>query len=140
MSYAVLHMQKFKVSSLKGIQFHNQRERESKTNPDIDKSKTYLNYDLHNKTNIDYNEKVKEIIKESVITNRAIRKDAVLMCNFIMTSDKKFFDGLNDSERKRFFEKSYKFFKNRYGEEKIVSATVHLDEKTPHIHLSLVPS
>ena len=62
MSYAVCRMQKMKSHDLKGIQFHNQRERESKTNPDIDKDKSNENYDFINDENIDYNERVKEII------------------------------------------------------------------------------
>lgn len=139
MSFAVLHMQKFKASGVKGIQFHNQRERESRTNPDIDKTRTHLNYDLSNQNPINYNEKVKRIISENVVTDRAIRKDAVVMCNFILTSDKKFFNGLSDSEQTKFFQKSYEFFKNRYGENRIVASIVHLDESTPHMHLSLVP-
>lgn len=40
MSFAVVRMQKMKSHDLKGIQFHNQRERESKTNPDIDKTRS----------------------------------------------------------------------------------------------------
>lgn len=139
MSFAVVHMQKFKTNGVKGIQFHNQRERESKTNPDINKNLSHLNYDLHNHDLIDYNKTVKEIIDNNVVTTRAIRKDAIVMCNFIVTSDKKFFDGLSDQEQKKFFEKSYEFFKERYGEEKIIAAPVHLDETTPHMHLSLVP-
>ena len=139
MSFAVLHMQKFKTNDVTGMQIHNQRERESKTNFDIDKSKIDLNYDLHNESNITFSKKIKDIIKENVITDRAIRKDAVVMCNFIITSDKKFFDNLSDLERERFFETSYKFFEERYGKEKIISSIVHLDEKTPHMHLNLVP-
>ncbi len=138
-NYAVVHMQKFKSYDLKGIQFHNQRERESKTNPDINKEKSHLNYDLHNQENINYNKKVDEIIKKNVITNRKIRKDAVRMCNFIVTSDKSFFENLSQEEQDQFFKKSYEFFKDRYGEDKIVSAMIHLDEATPHMHLSLVP-
>lgn len=138
-SYAVVHMQKFKNHDLKGIQFHNQRERESKSNPDIDKDKIHLNYDLHNHEKIDYNKKVQEIIEKNVITNRKIRKDAVRMCNFIITSDKGFFKKLSQEEQDQFFKKSYEFFKERYGEGKIVSAMVHLDESTPHMHLALVP-
>lgn len=139
MSYAVVHMQKFKSHDLKGIQFHNQRERESKSNPDIDKSKSYLNYDLHNQESINYNKKVQEIIENKVITNRKIRKDAVRMCNFIITSDKSFFESLSPEEQDQFFKRSYDFFKKRYGEDKVVSAMVHLDEVTPHMHLALVP-
>lgn len=138
-SYAVVHMQKFKSHDLKGIQFHNQRERESKSNPDINKEKSHLNYDLHNQESINYNKKVDEIIKKNVITNRKIRKDAVRMCNFIVTSDKDFFENLSQKEQDQFFKKSYEFFKDRYGEDKIVSAMIHLDEATPHMHLSLVP-
>lgn len=138
-SYAVVHMQKFKNHDLKGIQFHNQRERESKSNPDINKEKSHLNYDLHNQESINYNKKVDEIIKNNVITNRKIRKDAVRMCNFIVTSDKGFFENLSKKEQDQFFKKSYEFFKDRYGEDKIVSAMVHLDEATPHMHLALVP-
>lgn len=56
MSFAVCRMQKMKSFDLKGIQFHNQRERESKTNPDIENDKSHLNYDFVNDENIDYNE------------------------------------------------------------------------------------
>uniref|UniRef100_UPI000AB0D16A plasmid recombination protein n=1 Tax=Sporosarcina koreensis TaxID=334735 RepID=UPI000AB0D16A len=52
MSYAVCRMQKMKSHDLKGIQFHNKRERESKTNPDIDKDKSNENYDFINDGNI----------------------------------------------------------------------------------------
>ena len=139
MSYAVVHMQKFKNCGVKGIQFHNQRERESKTNFDIDKSKSYLNYDLANDFNIDFNKKIQNIIKNNVQTTRAIRKDAVVMCNFIISSDKEFFDKMSVKEQNKFFKDSYEFFKDIYGENRIVASNVHLDEKTPHMHLSIVP-
>ncbi len=140
MSFAVVHVQKFKSSSVKGIQVHNQREKESKTNPDIDKEKSRLNYDLHNQQPVNYNQRVKEIISENVITHKAIRKDAVVMCNILVTSDHDFFKNMSAADTKKFFEKSYEFFKDRYGEQKIVAAPVHLDEKTPHMHVSVVPA
>src|SRR5699024_1149200 len=62
MSYAVCRMQKVKSARLKGMQFHNQRERESRTNEDIDRERTHENYDLQNDENINYNERVKDII------------------------------------------------------------------------------
>ena len=139
MSFSVVHMQKIKSAGIKGMQFHNQRERESRTNEDIDKEKSQLNYDLKNVKDIDFNKRVNEIIKDEVITTRAIRKDAVKMCNFLVTSDKSFFDGISNQEQKNFFKESYDFFKDRYGNNKIVAAVIHLDEKTPHMHLSLVP-
>ncbi|WP_444544439.1 plasmid recombination protein [Pullulanibacillus camelliae] len=56
MSYAVVRMQKMKAHDLKGIQFHNQRERESRTNLDIDKERSHENYDLVHDEKIDYNQ------------------------------------------------------------------------------------
>ncbi len=128
-----------KSHDLKGMQFHNQRERESKTNPDIDKERSHLNYDLVNPDKIDYNKRVKEIIESQKTGTRKTRKDAVLVNELLITSDRGFFDRLNPAEEKQFFEESYKLFADRYGEKNIAYAMVHMDEKTPHMHLGVVP-
>ena len=138
-SFAVVRMQKMKSPDLKGMQFHNQRERESRTNPDINPDRAHLNYDLINSTKIDYNKQVKEIIESQKVGERKIRKDAVLVNELLVTSDRKFFDGLDPAEQKRFFEESHKLFSERYGQQNIAYATVHNDEKTPHMHLGVVP-
>lgn len=139
MSFAVCRMQKMKSHDLKGIQFHNQRERESKTNPDIENDKSHLNYDFVNDENIDYNERVKEIIESQKTGTRKTRKDAVLVNELLVTSDRYFFERLDPTEQKRFFEESFKLFSERYGEQNIAYATVHNDEKTPHLHIGVVP-
>src|SRR5690625_813027 len=139
MSFAVVHMQKIKAPAMKGIQFHHQRERESKTNPDIDDERTHENYDLVHDENIDFNERVKEIIESQKVGTRKTRKDAVLVNELLITSDEKFFKDLDPIERDRFFEESYKLFSERYGKQNIPYARVHLDEKTPHLHLGVVP-
>ena len=139
MSYAVARMQKMKSHDLKGIQFHNQRERKSLTNEDINEERSHENYDLKNDENINYNERVKEIIESQKVGTRKTRKDAVLVNELLITSDKNFFDGLDQDEQKRFFEESYQLFAERYGEQNIAYATVHNDESTPHMHLGVVP-
>src|SRR5699024_7987500 len=121
MSYAVCRMQKVKSPGLKGMQFHNQRERESRTNEDIDRERTHENYDSQ-KTG-----------------TRKTRKDAVLVNELLVTSDRDFFERLDPGEQKRFFEESYKLFSERYGKQNIAYATVHNDEQTPHMHLGVVP-
>ena len=128
-----------KASDLRGMQYHNQRERPSKTNTDIDRSKTHLNYDLVNNGKIDYKKKIEERIKESVKSKRKIRKDAVLCNQWIITSDRGFFEGLSEEEERRFFREAYQWFCNRYGKENVVFATVHRDEGTPHMHLGVIP-
>ncbi|MBK5482821.1 plasmid recombination protein [Peribacillus sp. TH16] len=139
MSFAVIHMKKFKSADVKGMQIHNQREKESKTNMDIDKERSSLNYDLLNHAPIDYDERIQQEIDERYLGERAIRKDAVKLCSFVVTSDKAFFDGLDPQEEKRFFEESVKFLQDRYGEKNMVYAVVHKDEKTPHMHVGMVP-
>lgn len=139
MSFAICRMQKMKSHDLKGMQFHNQRERESRTNPDIDPERTKLNYDLVNAHHIDYNQQVKEIIESQKTGTRKTRKDAVLVNELVITSDRDFFDKLSPGEEKRFFEESFKLFSERYGEQNVAYAMIHVDEKTPHMHLGIVP-
>ncbi|TCP18033.1 plasmid recombination enzyme [Scopulibacillus darangshiensis] len=139
MSYAICRMEKMKGHALKGIQFHNQRERESRTNPHIDPMKSHENYDLVNSKKIDYNKRIKEIIERQKVGTRKTRKDAVLVNEFMITSDKDFFDRLEPKEQKRYFEEAHQWFAERYGEQNMAYATVHMDEKTPHMHLGVVP-
>jgi hypothetical protein len=139
MSFAILHMQKLKQPALKGIQIHNQREKESQTNPDIDTLRSNLNYDLVNSEPIDYNKKIDLMIEEGVTTGKAIRKDAVKVASFLVTSDTEFFNNLSEVEEKRYFETAYEFFCEEYGEKNIAYAMVHKDEKTPHMHVGFVP-
>lgn len=139
MSFVVARMVKIKSHDLKGIQFHNQREKESRTNPNIDPANRHLNYDLVNAEKIDYNKRVKEIIGSQKIGERKIRKDAVLVNELLITSDTVFFDKLTPDKQKQFFEESYTLFSERYGKQNVAYATVHHDERTPHLHLGIVP-
>ncbi|AIF45753.1 MobV family relaxase [Virgibacillus sp. SK37] len=140
MSYAVIHMQKVKGNGVTGMQIHNQREKESDTNTDIKKDRSHLNYDLENETPIDYHEKIKAMIDQRVDqSQRKVRKDAVKVASFMITSDKAFFDRIGEREEKRFFETARDFIGEKYGKENIAYAMVHKDEKTPHMHLGLVP-
>lgn len=132
-------MKKLKAPEVKGIQIHNQREKESHSNFDIDPSRSPLNYDLLNDTRINYADRIQKEIDERYTGTKKIRKDAVKLCSFLVTSDKGFFDGLDPKEEKRYFEESLKFLQERYGKENIIYAMVHKDEKTPHIHVGMVP-
>lgn len=61
------------------------------------------------------------------------------MCSCVVTSDGGYFNKLSPKEQERFFAESTQFFVERYGEENIISAVVHMDESTPHLHLNLIP-
>ncbi|MFD5854312.1 MobV family relaxase [Cytobacillus pseudoceanisediminis] len=140
MSYSIIRMQKMKSTAIKGIQFHNQREKESETNPDINKADSHLNYDLINgQRQIDYTDKINQVIEDNVTSGKKIRKDAVRLAEFLITSDKEFFEKISPKEQKRYFETAHEFLADRYGEKNLIYATVHHDEKTPHMHVGFVP-
>jgi ABC-type oligopeptide transport system ATPase subunit len=132
-------MKKLKRADLKWSQIHNQREKKSKSNRDIDKSRSHLNYDLANNGKVNYQEKIDKRLKEGLKPKARVRKDSVLCNSWVITSDRGFFDRIGEQEEKRFFKEAYKWFANRYGKENIAFAVVHRDEHTPHMHLGVVP-
>jgi len=79
------------------------------------------------------------MIEEGVTTGKAIRKDAVKVASFLVTSDSEYFQNLSEQDERRFFESAYEFFSGEYGEKNIAYAMVHKDEKTPHMHVGFVP-
>ena len=138
MSYLVLHMDKFKKDAIRGIQSHNRRERESHSNPDIDYSRSMGNYDLHESASDNYAQTIQNRIDDLLMV-KAVRKDAVHMCGLIVSSDKSFFTRMGKEETRRFFEEAAAYLTDFVGRENVVSAMVHMDEKTPHMHFLHVP-
>ena len=132
-------MEKYKRADIIGIERENERNENYKStrNPQIDKSKTRLNYHT-----VPYEKKYLSFIDERIkelAPKRKIKDDAVLITSFILGSDKEFFDGISPEAQKQFFDDCTEFFAERYGKENIVSAVVHLDESTPHLHFNLMP-
>lgn len=136
MSYLVLHMDKFKKDAIRGIQSHNRRERESHSNPDIDYSRSVGNYDLHESASDNYSQTIQNRIDDLLMV-KAVRKDAVHMCGLIVSSDKSFFTRMGKEETRRFFAEAAAYLTDFVGRENVVSAMVHMDEKTPHMHFLL---
>ena len=104
----------------------------------IDVERSYLNYDLVNRTE-KYKRDIEQFINDNKSSSRAVRKDAVLINEWIITSDNQFFKDKDDKEIKDFFEQSKDYFAEKFGDENIRYAQVHLDETTPHMHLGIVP-
>lgn len=140
MSYSIIRVEKVKSGvNTTGIQKHVQRENKNYNNQDIDFEKTHLNYDLINKENINYRKKIEEKIEENYNGKRKIRKDAVKHIDGIITSDDKFFENKSHEEINNFFENTKEFLEKEYGKENLLYATVHFDEKVPHMHFGFVP-
>ena len=125
---------------------HYERKEDIKfKNQDIDKTRSHLNYNLNtNALYVDCDDNiVKEKSQREILNQRLSevkvlkRNDVNVTCNWVITLPKTIKE--NSEEEKLFFQESYNFLKNRYGEKNIISSYVHKDEVTPHMHFCFVP-
>lgn len=131
-------MEKYKRQEVSPVEEENERnETYQASNPQVDSSRTHLNYHIILPTK-SYMEIINERLSELEL-KRKIRSDAILMNSFIVTSDGEFFKGLRPWEQREFFRDCAEFFSDKYGEENMISAIVHMDETTPHMHLNFIP-
>lgn len=139
MSYAIIRNTKYKRENLKGIFRHNERRNKNYSNENIDKEKSYLNYSLKS-PQYSY-EKEFDRIKEKYNLKGQIKTVSNIACEYIITSDHDYFERIGEEETKRYFETAYKFVAEykELGEQYIMSAKVHMDEQTPHMHLVFLP-
>ncbi|MFR3183109.1 MAG: MobV family relaxase [Clostridia bacterium] len=139
MSYAIIRNTNYKMSNLSGIYRHNERKNTNYSNKNINKEFSHLNYSI--KAPYSTYTKIFQDIRKKYELKGMIKKVSNVMCEFIITSDKEFFESIGEEETKRYFQTAYKFVANynNLGEDFIVSAKVHLDESTPHLHILFIP-
>ena len=139
MSYAIIRNEKLTRVEAQGAYIHNVRRSKGHTNKDIDNTRTHLNF--YCKKNEQTYIKEFDRIKKGYDLKGHIRSNSIILCEMMITSDNEFFDKIGLEETKRYFKESYKFVCNykNLGEKYIVSAVVHLDETTPHMHLIYIP-
>ena len=140
MSYAIIRNAKYKKENLAGLYKHNERKNTNYSNKDINKNNSIKNYSIKT-CNTTYNNAIKILQQENNLQGRIIKTTNVA-CELIITSDKEFFEKIGEEETKRYFQTAYNFVANYkgLGEKYILSAKVHLDESTPHMHLVFVPA
>ena len=139
MSYAIIRNEKYTRSSLMGIYRHNERKNTSYTNKNINHQNTYKNYAIK-KCDTNYLKKFDQIRQENNLKGW-IKKNSNVVCEYIITSDSEYFNNIGEEETQRFFKTAFNFVKGykNLGEKYILSANVHLDEATPHLHLVFIP-
>lgn len=135
MAYAILRFAKRKGGAAKAIAAHNERTKEAyASNPDIDKSRTVQNEHLI-APRWSYGQEIRHRIG---MAGCRVRWDSVKFVETLITTSPEFAKA-HESEMPEYFERALGFLKERVGEENIFSAVVHMDEKTPHMHLCFVP-
>ena len=131
-------MEKYHKTDICPIEKENERDETYETsNPQIDSERTKDNYRTFARY-CTYTEFINKRIEQLNLPTKP-RKDAVRMASFVIGSDGEFFKGLTQTEQERFFYECTRYFAEKYGEENIISAVVHNDETTPHLHLNLMP-
>lgn len=141
--------QKYTRAACGHLAAHYERRKDEKGeyvkfgNQDIDPQKTHLNYNLCPRRGL---EQI-DFIRQRTTEARTLKRDDVnVMCSWVVTLPEYRHHNQNlhvspDKEQveRLFFERTYQFLCDRYGEQNVISAYVHKDEKTPHMHFAFVP-
>lgn len=133
-----LHFEKHKGST-GGLQRHNEREPGQRhSNKNIKPDRTKDNIFLKSKDDRTYGERVEDRLEAGYRGTKAIRKDAVKMVEATVQLGG---DITKESEEMQIeaLKEAYEELKEMYGEENIISAVIHVDETTPHLHCDFVP-
>ena len=134
--YAILRFAKYKGPEIGRIEAHDERTKDKyASNPDVDTSRSRLNFHLV-KPRRSYRAEAEKQIAEA---GYRARKDSVRVVETLITASPEFFQGKKPREVKEFFEYALEFIQSKQSQETIISAVVHVDEKTPHMHLCFVP-
>ena len=159
MSYAIFRCQSINsLGGLREIGKHNMREKETyKSNPDIrindsvnnielvkcDKNYLQKFYDITKEYREEHNEKMKNIRSDRKKSFARMINDSksVVADEMIFTSDYDFFENMSKEDILKWANESMKFVYEDLGytKEQIIQVTLHMDEKTPHIHCVVVP-
>ena len=134
--YAIMRFAKYKGPEIGNIEAHNERTKEKyASNPDVDTSRSKYNFHLVKPPGKYRTESERQISAAGCRT----RKDSIRMIETLFTASPEFFKGKKRAEIRTFFEEALHFLEQHQSKETIISAVVHMDEKTPHMHLSFVP-
>lgn len=105
MSYAIIRNCNYKMKNLAGIYRHNERKNTNYSNKDIIKEKSMKNYSLK-KAYTTY-EKIFNQLKKDYNLKGQLKNVSNIMCEFIITSSKEFFEEIGEEETKRYFQTAY---------------------------------
>ena len=134
--HAILRFEKHKGNPARPLEAHHERQKEQyASNPDIDTSRSKYNFHIV-KPEGRYYHFIQSRIEQAGCRTR---KDSTRFVDTLITASPEFFKGKSPKEIQAFFQRAADFLIGRVGQENIVSAVVHMDEKTPHLHLTFVP-
>lgn len=126
------HVAKFSKGAMGHMLGHYDRSKDG-LGDNVDQSRSELNYNLAEEyqpqKQLDF---IHQRLSEVRVQKRA---DVNVLCDWVVTAPK----DLPVEELKPFFEAAHAFLAGKYGKENVVSAYVHMDETTPHLHFAFIP-
>jgi len=134
--HAILRFTKHKAGPAGALEAHHERTKEQyASNPDIDTARSKYNIHIvqpkHN-----YRQEINNRIKAAGCKTR---KDSTMFVDTLITASPEFFEGRSRKEIQAYFTEAVAFMERKVGKGNIFSAVVHMDEKTPHLHLCFTP-
>lgn len=136
MPFAILRFAKCRGGTVTAMEKHHERQKESyNSNRDIDPARTPQNYHIKVPDSRYYH----EVQGRIEAAQCRVRRDSVKMVDAFIGGTNSFLTALPPAEQRAYFQLAYAFIAERVGEENIFSAVIHMDEKTPHMHLCFVP-
>jgi len=139
MPYAICRVAKIKTAQAGAAKTaHNYRQRET---PNADAERKPLNHEYVNTAERNYWELATERIQEA---GAKVRPDSVRGVEVLLTASPEAFKRREDGSQadwhgSEWAEANIAFLKGKFGEENVVSCTLHQDELTPHFHAVVVP-
>lgn len=144
-NYAILRTQKLKtIQDVAGSGSHVFRLRETpNADPNRKKDNKILvgpshGFELSHEKLL--HRMVNNRIEEGMTNPKArVRKDSVRAIEFMLTASPEWFEKATNKQFEQWQDANIKWLKEEYGEANLVSAVLHVDEQTPHIHAHIVP-
>jgi hypothetical protein len=134
--HAILRYAKYKGPEIGNIEAHNERTKEKyASNPDVNTNRSKDNFHLIEPQR-KYRAEAERQIREAGCRTRS---DSVRVVEALVTATPEFFQGKMKAELRAYFQEALIFIQQNQAPKTILSAVVHMDEKTPHMHLSFVP-
>ena len=126
------------MTALKASQIHNERLTDRHSNPDIDINRSDQNIVFFKTENL--SENVRERVADiQAGQKRKIRRDAPVAIEYMITASPEAMARLSKQEQEQYFSESLNFVEARHGTRNRLSAVLHLDETTPHLHVLVFP-
>ena len=131
-----MHVEKYNARAIGRMFNHYERQEGDgvkRGNPAIDPARTHLNYNLASEIQpLSGTEFIQKRLENVKVQKRA---DVVKFCDCIVNPPA----DLPAERHREFFQHAFDFLADRYGRNNVVSAHVHLDETSPHMHFAFVP-